>query len=220
MKGLAWGPWSPVIQRCSQPRTFLQRVTSSPKRDYEACKPPPQGLRSIAPQAADWECDSSVKDMRACLRALPRCVGLKITAIHATPDDTTTARVYTEVSARQAWCFTVGKDNPAEGCWHCGTAGMSPPRPHSGRPCSSEGPRVEPDGRNAAWMWLYWEKGRRFALACAWVLNHTKEPQPGLGIYLDYGGQSSWRVGFSFRSDPGLLSWGGKKKSRQNLSGF
>lgn len=92
-----------------------------------------------------------------------------------------------------------------------------PPHPHSGRPCSSEGPRVEPDGRNAAWMWLYWEKGRRFALACAWVLNHTKEPQPGLGIYLDYGGQSSWRVGFSFHSDPGLLSWG-KKKSPDRIS--
>lgn len=51
---------------------------------------------------------------------------LRIAAIHTTPDDTATASVYTEVSAQQAWCFTVGKDNSAEGCCHCGAAGMPP----------------------------------------------------------------------------------------------
>lgn len=39
--------------------------------------------------------------------ALQRCVGLRIGAIHASPDDTTTASVYIEVSAPQTWCFTV-----------------------------------------------------------------------------------------------------------------
>lgn len=72
---------------------------------------------------------------------------LGIAAIHATPDDTATASVYTEVSAQQAWCFTVGKDNSAEGCCHCGAAGMPPPLPEGP---SSEGPRTEPDGRRKA----------------------------------------------------------------------
>lgn len=170
LKGLAWGPWSPVIQRCSQPCTFMQRMSSFPKHDYKTCRPPPQGIRSITSQAVDWEHDSSLKDMRVDwervsslkdvrVRASPKCVGLRIAAIHATPDDTTTASVYTEVSAWQAWYFTVGKDHSAEGCWHSGAAG-TPPDPHSGRPCSCEGPRVEPDGRKAMWVWLYQEKGR------------------------------------------------------------
>lgn len=72
-------------------------------------------------------------------RALLRCVGLRIVAVHATSDDTTTASVYTEVSARQDLCFTVGKENSAEGGWHCGAAGMHPALPLEG-PAAVRGP--------------------------------------------------------------------------------
>lgn len=45
-----------------------------------------------------------------------------------------------------------------------------------------------------------------------WALDHTK--QPWLGISLDYRGQSSWRVGFSFCSVPGLLCFKNEKQYR------
>lgn len=106
---------------------------------------------------------------------------LGIAAVHATPDDTATASVYTEVSAQQAWCFTVRKDNSAEGCWHCGAAAMPPlPLP--------EGPRAEPEGRRKAKgsmnVAVLGEARGRLALACAWAPNHTKEQQPWLGIWI------------------------------------
>lgn len=56
LKGLAWAPWSPVIQRCSRPCTFVQRVSSFLKHDNETHKPPPGGLRKALH-------DSSVKNV-------------------------------------------------------------------------------------------------------------------------------------------------------------
>ena len=97
--------------------------------------------------------------VRACVRASPRCVELRIAAIHATPDDTTTASVYTEVSAWQAWYFTVGEDHSAEGCWHSGAARMSP-APVLEDPTAVRGPGLSQMKEKLRGCGLYPEKGR------------------------------------------------------------
>lgn len=133
---------------------------------------------------------------------------LGIAAVHATPDDTATASVYTEVSAQQAWCFTVRKDNSAEGCWHCGAAAMPPlPLP--------EGPRAEPEGRGKAKGSMnvaVLGKGHVAGLPWPVLGPRTTLRSNSLGWESGLQGQSSWRAGVHFCSDPGLLCFFKKTK--------
>lgn len=83
-----------------------------------------------------------------------------------TPDDTTTASAYTEVSARQAWCFTVGKDNPAEGCWFWGSRKAPLPAPFLKDPAAARGPGLrQMEGQPRGGGCTRSARGRRFALA-------------------------------------------------------